>query len=65
MTIFYLCDPDGTIMSYHLANDRVNYVSENSGNVVWLVDEGRRARGLRSRPGPICQLTAPRSTASC
>lgn len=37
VTIFYLRDPNGTIMSYRLGNDRVNYVSENSGNVVWLV----------------------------
>lgn len=37
VTIFYLRDPNGAIMSYRLGNDRVNYVSENSGNVVWLV----------------------------
>ncbi|MDR6118252.1 RHS repeat-associated protein [Aeromicrobium sp. SORGH_AS981] len=50
-TTFFLRDPNGTILSSRTGSTRVNYVSEASGHVVWLVaPDGTQVGGYKYAP---------------
>lgn len=50
-TTFFLRDPNGTILSSRTGSTRVNYVSEASGHVGWLVaPDGTQVGGYKYAP---------------